>query len=290
MQSMNVRYLYALLSKILSRLGLTKIIRICFRINFNPPNITYEGIYKDFDHVLSKYSNNVGYVSEDYLISEGNKVAEIMRQPPEQYAGNERDHHLLLLLTSIQKRKIRILDVGSGFGLTFLFLNNKIGSKLDYTGIDLPEISEVSLRYFGGNSNFHLSCLSELDEKEFDLVYFGSSLQYFEDYQKTISQTLANSPQMVLIADTPVGELETFVTCQVNMKNRKIPRWIFALSEIDEIFNSAKYELINLTSVEWHSDIHNFSNFPKEYHHISHKNLLYRKMMKTNKNEPTLSI
>lgn len=117
--------------------------------------------------------------------------------------------------------------------------------------------------------------LSDLKNRNFDVVYFGSSLQYFEDYRESILLALKGSLQVVLIADTPVGDLETFVTCQINMEYRKIPRWVFSLSEIKEIFKDEEYELIEIASVDWHSNIHNFLNFPEEYHHISHKNMVF---------------
>ena len=278
MKLTNPKQLLLMGINLLNKFQIKRVIKRFLRSGQEINNVTYEGIFKDFSQVFSTYKKNVGYVTEEYLISEKDKVAGILAKPSEQYKGNDRDHYLLLLLSSIPKDIIKILDVGSGFGLTFHFLNDKLEKKLEYTGVDLPEISEIAFQKFGHHYNYNFSNLFDIQDQEFDVVYFGSSLQYFQDYKKTLTQVLANSPQMVCIADTPVGEIETFVTCQVNMKNRKIPRWVFSLSEINEIFNGAKYELINTTKVDWHNDIHNFSNFPEEYHHISHMNLVYRRL------------
>jgi len=275
MKSNTVRHLFHLTTKFLLQ---TRAVRTAIRVfanDRNNKNITYEGTFENFSEVFSLYKENVGYVSEEYLISERNKVSEILANSADTYTGNNRDNYLLLLLSSIPKDKIRILDVGSGFGLTFLFLNNNLEKAIEYTGIDLKAISDIALQYFGHHRNFHLLNLSDIRNENFDVVYFGSSLQYFENYKKTLLQTLESSPQIVFIADTPVGDLATFVTCQVNMKNRKIPRWVFSFSEIIEIFKGEEYELIAIDSVDWHSNIHNFSNFPKAYHHISHKNLVF---------------
>jgi putative methyltransferase (TIGR04325 family) len=275
MRSNKSRHLLIRTKNLLSKLRMLRIVRRLIGVDRINQNVTYEGTFNNFSEVLSTYKENVGYVSKEYLISEGNKVSEILANPPEVYKGNNRDNYLLHLLSSIPHDKIRILDVGSGFGLTFLFLNSNLQKEIEYTGVDLEEISDIALQNFAHHRNFHQVNLSNLRNRNFDVVYFGSSLQYFEDYRKTLLLTLASSPQIVLIADTPVGNLETFVTCQVNMKNRKIPRWVFSISEIKEIFKDKEYELIEIASVDWHSDIHNFLNFSEEYHHISHKNLVF---------------
>lgn len=244
----------------------------------NPKNITYEGLFEDFSQVTKIYKVNVGYISEEYLNLENEKVREILSQKSFEYNGNGRDHDLLLILSAIPKTGIRMLDIGSGFGLTFHFLNSHLSKDLEYTGIDLEEVSTLAKKNFANYKNFKVAKISDLINQEFDVVYFGSSLQYFEDYKSTLERALRNSPKIVFISDTPLGHLKSFVTCQVNMKDRKIPRWIFSFSEIDSVFRSNGYELVSRNHVKWHSAIHNFSNFPEEYHHIHHMNLVYSRI------------
>ena len=74
-----------------------------------------------------------------------------------------------------------------------------------------------------------------------------------------------------------MGEIDSFVTLQVNMKDRRIPWWVFSLSEIIQLLKDHEYEPISFAIVDWHNNIHNFSNFSSEYHHIEHMNLIFRK-------------
>ena len=243
-----------------------------------PSHITYEGIYNSFAEAQSKFYTQTGYLTEEYMEGEAKKVSDIVNSEINQYEGNYRERDLLLLLSGMRVLEIKILDVGSGFGLTYHYLRSNLNKNFSYTALDLPKVISIATEIFSQNSNFDSTTLENLEENKYDLVNFGSSLQYFEDYRQTLNKILASNPSTIFISDTPVGKVETFVTLQVNMKDRNIPRWVFSFSEINQIFKDHDYELVSQTVVDWHCDMHNFLNFPNEYHHIRHMNLIFEKL------------
>jgi len=241
--------------------------------------ITYQGVFNSFDEAQKTLQFQTGYLTSAYLDSEARKVSGIVFNGTNDYEGNFRDRDLLLLLAGMPENEIQILDVGSGFGLTFYYLMTNLKKKIEYTALDLPEVLSIANKHFAHHSNFHTSNLIQQETQKFDLINFGSSLQYIEDYRAALFDALENKPEKIFIADTPVGKIDTFATLQVNMKDRNIIRWVFSISEIEDIFNEHDYHLIGATKVDWHNEIHNFLNFPKEFHHIEHMNLIFEKKL-----------
>lgn len=240
-------------------------------------HITYEGVFKSFAEAQSKIYTQTGYITEEYMEGEAKKVSDIVNSEANQYEGNYRERDLLLLLSGMRGLRIEVLDVGSGFGLTYHYLNSNLKKNFRYTAIDLPKVISAASGIFAQNANFSSTTFENLKEKKYDLVHFGSSLQYFEEYRTTLIKILANNPRTILISDTPVGNLESFVTLQVNMKDRIIPRWVFSFTELEQIFKDHDYGLVSHAIVDWHNGIHNFSNFPKDFQHIQHMNLIFEK-------------
>ncbi len=240
--------------------------------------ITYEGVYKSFTEAGSRLDTQTGYLSDEYLEGETRKVTNIINSKSNLYEGNYRERDLLLLLSGMQCPKTNILDVGSGFGLTYHYLNINLKKNFDYTALDLPIVISIANEIFAQRPNFHSTTFESFQETKYDVVNFGSSLQYFEDYRAVLLRIIANSPSVIFISDTPMAQIDSFVTLQVNMKDRKIPRWVFSFSEINQLLRDHEYELVSFSVVDWHDEIHNFLNFSSQYHHIKNMNLIFKKL------------
>ena len=110
-------------------------------------------------------------------------------------------------------------------------------------------------------------------KSKYDLVYFGSSLQYFEDWKAMIHMAVSSNPKYILISDTTVGDIETFVCAQVNDTRTVIPRWVFGIAELDELFINFGYKRILRTTNYY--PFHNFYNYDGEHRNIEHANLAF---------------
>ena len=240
-------------------------------------NNTYEGIYSNFKDARMNQENLTGYVSERWLDIEVLKlekmINEFKRNP--EVAGNYRDRDLLLVIAGMNVKDIKILDIGSGFANTFFFLKTNYKRKIDYVSVELTEIVLFLNQRLHEYDNFKACSLNAMPSEKFDLIYFGSSLQYLEDYEDKLIEICKFKAPMIFISDTPMGNLNTFATVQVNMEDRRIPRWVFSKMDVINLLSRYGYTLVAESIVDWHQQIHNFENFPTNYHQIRNRNLLF---------------
>lgn len=106
-----------------------------------------------------------------------------------------------------------------------------------------------------------------------DIVYYGSSLQYFDDNSKILTEAIQYKPRYVIVSDAPMGVQETFACAQVNMPGIVIPRWVFNQNEIIRLFDYGGYELIHESANYY--PFHNFYSYREPYQSIMHKNLIF---------------
>ena len=76
-----------------------------------------------------------------------------------------------------------------------------------------------------------------------DLVFFGSSLQYFPDYGAVIDQTVATGADYILFSNSLIGDIKTHCSLQVNINGTGMAVWKINLDEFLDRFKD-KYRLI----------------------------------------------
>lgn len=260
---------------ILNRLN--KYLKCILLGKYREENITYEGVYRNFIDARMSQVNLTGYVSENWLDIETVKLEKLIETYSKnpQIDGNYRDRDLLLVVAAINAEKIKILDIGSGFANTFFYLTSNFKKQIDYIAVDLKEIVHTLNQRMRGYGNFKAYTFDKVPSEKFDLVYFGSSLQYVEEYENYLVQICKLKAPVIFISDTPMGSENTFITVQVNMRGRRIPKWVFSKMEVVGLLESHGYTLIAESLVDWHQKIHNFDNFPTSYRQTRNCNLLF---------------
>ena len=239
---------------------------------------TFEGIYQSFTDIsdLTSYNNESSHIATFNEIE--NKLGNHSSNNLMSDSRSQITNLLSLLIASLDKDKMTILDYGGGAGSTYVDCIDSIDtSKVNYYIYDLPETIEIGRQAFL-QSNIGLSpiFIDNLDEIDnVNIVYLGSVLQYIQYYKKLILVLKDKSPTFFFISDNFMGSHPTYVTKQVNMTGRKMAYWIFQLNEILEIFNEIGYQLI-YSSVN-HQPFHNFDNFPEKYQVRDSCNLLFQK-------------
>ncbi len=244
-----------------------------------PREITYEGIFASFDQVYDFYQTSSRYISADSYSKNLEKAFE-NRGDFLKYGFcvpswiSNRNSLFSIFLSGIQFERLRVLDVGGGFGETYLELKSSIKRKFDYCILEFPRTAIDAQRIYIENPD--LRYISNFDDVTFtpDVVYFGSSLQYFEKYQSVLERVAKLNPRYVVISDTPMGDMGTFVCAQVNMPQVVIPRWIFDRHEIVNIFAKLNYKLIHESFLYY--PFHNFDNYPLSYRNTYHSNLVFQ--------------
>lgn len=240
--------------------------------------ITYSGIYLNFGEVQNQFAIRNQYSSPEQFSITAEKAKQLLDDfGTDSFANigwaSQRLNFLPNFLAALDSEGLKILDVGGGFGETYLHVRRRTKFKIQYDIIELEKTVEVGKELFKNDHNLNFFSFSTHIPNKYDLVYFGSSLQYFEDWKEIIKTVLISEPKYVLISDTTVGEVPTFVCAQVNDPRTIIPRWVFNIADLDTLFSYFGYSRALRTSNYY--PFHNFYNYEGEYENIEHTNLVF---------------
>ena len=245
------------------------------------PPVTYEGIFETFDEVRRHYPSTTNYHSERSEAEEFEQAAGKLRlfvngKIPEEGITLPRMNFLPALLSLHPGEKVSVLDVGGGLGVSFINLMFSLPGRLtSMTVMELPATAARGRELFRDYEGISFIDALPGPKARFDVVYFGSSLQYFEDYRGILRQAMDLKPDLIAIIDTTMGDGATFVAAQINMKNRVIPRMVFNRAEMVGLFISNGYGLLH-KSINPNGN-HNFANYASPVSDTRHWNLVFRR-------------
>jgi len=242
--------------------------------------ITYEGLFDSFEAVIKSYGNQPQYSTEmaraqslknlRLLINLYNSKTDFVPS-----WSSTRFNFISSFVSGLGINDIGVLDIGGGYGETYLHLKQSTKKKFQYRVFDLPfTINQSKPELLEFEEIKFCEFLYDVDIVP-HIVYFGSSLQYFNDYKKILSEAMSYKALFIVISDTPMGNIETFACAQVNMPGIVIPRWVFNQNEIRLLLKSGGYELVH-DSANFYP-FHNFKNYPLDYQSTTHKNTIYVK-------------
>ena len=185
----------------------------------------------------------------------------------------------ITLLCSKSEEVIHILDVGGGFGTSFIELLKRCRLKnFNYSILE----TEYFFQFYQKKPFFRESNIAFLNSTNqittpYQFLIFGSSLQYFKDYSQSLYDIIQGShfPEYIMLTHTPVTLFSTFATLQINMRNLKIPRWIFNLDSLIQTFSDNNYGCV------FHSSIHReglFDDFKEDQNSYRSANFLFKKI------------
>ena len=145
---------------------------------------------------------------------------------------NVRDiYALALLLSGSHKKRVDVLDYGGNL-MSHVNLINKINTKKIYFTIFNP----FSPKEIKNKINLKIKStqnLKILPKNKFDLIYFGSVLQYIENL-KLINKKVISNSKFVLITHTPITfDKKSYIAKQSNEK--KLFQKIHTLEHIKNI-------------------------------------------------------
>ena len=106
-----------------------------------------------------------------------------------------------------------------------------------------PSIQSVKKLYIHNQNIEFVENFSET-KGSFDVVYFGSSIQYFADYQEIFNKVTLLNPKLIVITDSSFNTTKTFACAQINMGNT-IPYMVISKNELEEVAHNLGYELIH---------------------------------------------
>ena len=218
---------------------------------------TYSGVYGSFKEMAEAFPPS-DYYPDDSLSELVEERRRHVAAGPGDLEVNDRYSFLSTLVALQPEPTISVLDVGAGLGeaLDYLKLGCP-GKRVEYRVLELPQVVELA-GHTATNTDieFHTDLR---DVRHVDVVFFGSSFQYFESRFEMLQSILELNPIIVAISDSRMGDMPAFVTAQVNMPRRIIPSWVNNKGELVEFFLSQGYSLVNQFTNQC---VDNFDNFP----------------------------
>lgn len=133
---------------------------------------------------------------------------------------NYREYLLLAAIYKFSSRDIpiKVLDVGGNLGQVAISIFSILGSEniAKWHIIETNKIVDLSLQIEDFPPKIQLfENDSTGTDSQYDLIHFGSILQYLDRWEETLANYLVRySPNVVVFSDAMVGNVQTFVTLQ----------------------------------------------------------------------------
>lgn len=251
------------------------------RANNPSAPITYQGVYSSFKAVKDRYSLvDVYHTPASSLDSYSSAVKSLSR-----YKNNDfpydgwsliRHNFLPTFISGIPEREIKILDVGGAYCDAYFSASYSCPEKeIRSTNVELSEIVRRGSGLFHDVHNVELVTeIPNTNNTKFNILNFGSSLQYFENFRDMLNDLFRLNIKYIVISDTPMGYFKTFICAQVNMEGNVIPRLVFDIDELRSLFVESNYRLVH-KSVNYYP-FHNFDNYQMPHSSARHMNLIFK--------------
>lgn len=202
---------------------------------FDPNNPNWEGIFSSFDEVGADQTAFKEHLWLDKVANRAVTGLELSCSDtaiPPVAVTTEYALPFVAALTMDSGRSLRILDFGGGMATSYMPLRMMLpaGQTLDFVVIENAAISERGRKIFAHKPEVSFRIDLPVAPERFDIVHFGSSLHYVDDWQGAIKAVLALRPNYVLISDLPAADNQTFVTAQ-NYYGIRIPVHLWNVEE-----------------------------------------------------------
>lgn len=198
-------------------------------------------------------------ISNDELISNIEVIENGNSLPINEYKN------LALILKFIFKdyKNFNFLDFGAQYLDNYYFIN-KYNKNINYYYYDQPNVNRVVEEFVSKKNlqNFNvLKNINDLSKINIDFIYFGSVIQYVENYNETINQLVSLKPKYIFFSGLNCflgSSLKTIICKQLNMFPTINYCYFFEEEYFKNLISSKGYKIVFNTKNPF-SDI-NYSN------------------------------
>ena len=149
---------------------------------------------------------------------------------------------LALLISTIDKKnkRLEVLDYGSNLLSLVNFVNKIDVNKINFTIYDPYYKSSKKINI---NARYKIiDSEKKIFKKNYDLLHFGSSIQYENNFLEKIKGFKLHPAKYILITHTPFSLKKDYLSKQTN--HPKLIQNIYSLSKIVSSFKKYNYKLI----------------------------------------------
>ena len=156
-----------------------------------------------------------------------------------------------ITIANIDKKQIKIFDYGSNT-MPWSNIQNKINlKKINVTIYDPFADNDYAKNIDFGFPIYVSNNIKDFDMNDFDMIIFGSSSQYIEDfYEKIITNDIGFSKR-VFFLDTPFSLSKSFNLKQKDQSEREYKVYVRSFSRLISIMEEKGYKLIFKSSLPW---------------------------------------
>ena len=214
--------------------------------NNNRKNITFFNKFNSYKEALDYSKKTTKYLNESL---DDKNINEFL-QPNDVELDKEEERFKLFInfVNDLNESKLNILEIGGGNKPIYNFLKKYTDKEIFSYVLERDEVFEKYNNKVSEKNKNQLMYKKHIDEVEIEdflIVYFGSSLQYLENFEDIKNKIFKNNVKYVVIFDTIFNSFDyDFYSLQVNMEPSIFPIKFLSLSNLIKEFKKNKYELI----------------------------------------------
>ena len=186
----------------------------------------------------------------------------------------------VFLKNLFKKKKFNYLDVGGDNIDLYIKLNTKLNIKkyFIYNFKETINIFKKIKSQFNTKNLYPIISIEKL--KSVDLVYFGSSIQYFRNYNFFLKKIFKKKPKYIYFSGTTFFEdnidKDKWVVKQTNILPQQVYLYFFNLNKFINLFTRNGYKLVSCKNNKFANV--NFTNFNPLLKKIKYLDILFNKV------------
>jgi hypothetical protein len=139
-------------------------------------------------------------------------------------------------------KKTNILDYGSNIASISNFQNKIETKNITFNIFDPYHNNRMKINNLKKLNFKIINNKKKFINKKFDLLHFGSSIQYQDNFFNEFNSFLKNLSKVILITHTPFSSEKSYKSKQSNHKN--LIQNIYSLTKLNNLFKKNKFKLI----------------------------------------------
>lgn len=195
---------------------------------------------------MSKFSTYEAALNVSNIYSDKKATKKFLG--PDNVEVSGRFNLIPLLVLSLNKKKIKILDYGGGSNPVYSYIQSSTNKKVNtyviepeiFCEIIKDKIPKKHKRYIN-----YLSSIKKIKTNSFDIICFNSSMQYLDKYENLIKSLTKFKPLYFLITRTNfhMGK-KNYFTLECGIKDSLHPYIFFSVPQFEKFMKSIGYNLI----------------------------------------------
>jgi putative methyltransferase (TIGR04325 family) len=156
----------------------------------------------------------------------------------------ERFYVMTVFISAINKKKLNILEFGGYNNPIQKYIEKSTKKKITSTIIETKDfVKEINKKKISEKIKY-LYSLKNINYKQFDICYFGASIQYRNDYEKILLNLFECNVKYIIITDTIFNKTNNnYFTLHNNDDFLLYPTIFFSYQKFLKLFEDNNYNL-----------------------------------------------